>query len=367
MEQNAKPFYARKKIDKGIYERIGKDGKKSYQVIVRISPHPAESESFDRLTDARKWQEKTKAEIREGKYFKKTEEDKHTLGQLIDRYVAEILPKRKPKSLKKQSAQLLWWKKQIGNYRLSDVTGPLIVEQRDKLGLGITRTGNHRSPATVVRYCAALGHAFSVATREWGWLNDSPMRKISKPSEPRGRVRFLSEEERLRLLSVCKASPHPHLYSAVVLSLSTGMRKSELINLRWSDCDMQRKKILLDQTKNGDRRTVHVAGLAWELLQDLEKKRRIDSFLLFPGKDPKKPACLRAAWEKCLEIAGIENFRWHDLRHSCASYLAMNGATLTEIAEILGHRCIAVSRKYSHLCETHTAGVVAQMNEKIFG
>jgi integrase len=360
-------LYARKKVDKGIYERIGKDGKKSYQVIVRISPHQPESESFDRLTDARKWQEKTKAEIRDGKYFKTAEAKKHTLGEVIDRYIQEILPKRKPKSLKKQAAQLLWWKKQIGNKLLSDVTAPLIVEQRDKLGLGITRLGRSRSPATVTRYLAALSHALSVATKEWGWLDDFPMRKVSKPPESRGRVRFLSDEERSKLLFACKESSHPYLYIAVVLSLSSGFRKSELLNLRWSDVDMQRKRILLHETKNGERRTVHIAGLAWEMLRDLEKKRRIDSLLLFPSKDPKKPACLRNVWEKCLEIAGIDNFRWHDLRHCCASYLAMNGATLTDIAEILGHKTIAMSRKYSHLSETHVAEVISQMNEKIFG
>lgn len=93
-------------MDTGIYERIGKDGKKSYQVIVRLRPHPPQSDSFERLTDARKWQENTKAAIREGRYFKTVEAKKHTLGDLVDRYIREELPK-KPKSLRNVGRRLL--------------------------------------------------------------------------------------------------------------------------------------------------------------------------------------------------------------------------------------------------------------------
>lgn len=349
-----------------IFERKDQDGKTRYRVQIRLKGHSPQGETFERKTDAKLWAQQTEAAIREGRHFKTVEAKKHTLGELVDRYIRETLPK-KPKSERKQKAQLLWWKQEIGHSLLADVTPALLAEKRDKLGLGKTRSGNLRAPATITRYLAALSHALSVASREWAWIEDSPMRKVSKPLEPRGRVRFLSEQERKSLLDACKKSSVPFLYIAVILSLSVGLRKSELMNLQWSDVDLERGRIVLQETKNGDRRMVPVAGLALQLLRELDRRRRIDTTLLFPGKTPKKPIDLRLGWERALKETGITNFRWHDMRHSCASYLAMNGASLTEIAEILGHRTITMTKRYSHLSESHTAGVVASMNEKIFG
>lgn len=235
---------------------------------------------------------------------------------------------------------------------------------------GITYRKSKRSPSTVVRYLAALSHALGVACREWGWLEDSPMRKVSKPTEPRGRVRFLNTEERGRLLTACKNSPHPYLHTVVVLALSTGMRYSEIMKLVWADVDFSKKRITLHETKNGERRVVPLTGFALELLKEHEAKRRMDSLLIFPaqkGRNPQKPAVLRAAWTKALGEASINDFKFHDLRHSCASYLAMNGASLAEIAEVLGHKTLQMVKRYAHLSEAHTASVVESMNAKIFG
>ena len=90
-------------------------------------------------------------------------------------------------------------------------------------------------------------------------------------------------------------------------------------------------------------------------------------FAVFPGSDPKKPVDLRAPFESALKQARLENFHWHDLRHTCASYLAMNGASLAEIAEVLGHKTLQMVKRYAHLSQAHTARVVASMNDKIFG
>ena len=100
----------------------------------------------------------------------------------MDRYILDVLPQKK-KSQKKQTAQLLWWKEQLGSYLLADITPALIGEKRDELQRGITYRGTQRSPATVVRYLSALSHALSIAVKEWGWMEDSPMRKVSKPRD----------------------------------------------------------------------------------------------------------------------------------------------------------------------------------------
>ena len=129
---------------------------------------------------------------------------------------------------------------------------------------------------------------------------------------------------------------------AVVLALSTGMRQAEQMNLRWSDVDLRNGRIVLQDTKNGDRRAIPVSGLALQLLQELDRHRTLVTTLLFPGKDPQSPIDLRFPWEKALEEAGIKDFHWHDLRHSAASYLAMNKASLAEIAEVLGHKTLSM-------------------------
>lgn len=349
-----------------IKERKDKEGKTHYHVQVRIKGYPPQYASFKRKTDAERWIQQTESAIREGRHFKTTEAKKHTLGELIDRYIRDVLPTKR-KSEQKQTAQLTWWKKQIGCYLLSEVTPSMIAEQRDHLLREITQRKTSRNPSTVVRYLAALSHAFSIAVKEWGWIEDSPIRKISKPKEPRGRIRFLNDEERIRLLLACKESSNPYLHTIVILALSTGMRQGELLGIKWSDIDLEKGRVILHETKNGEIRQVAITGHALQLIKDLGKIMRIDTQLLFPGKFPKKPINIRAAWENAVNNAEITNLRFHDLRHSCASYLAMNGASLSEIAEVLGHKTLAMVKRYAHLSDTHTAGVVSRMNEKIFG
>ena len=124
----------------------------------------------------------------------------------------------------------------------------------------------------------------------------------------------------------------------------------------------------MHETKNGERRLVPLAGPALALLREHAKVRPIDTALLFPGKVKRhEPMDLRAPWLAALKAAEIDDFRFHDLRHSAASYLAMNGASLAEIAEVLGHKTLQMVRRYAHLSEAHTAGVVERMNAAIFG
>lgn len=354
-----------------IEKRSTADGKTTYRVKVRLKGQPTESASFERLTDAKKWAASIESAIRENRHFKTTEAKRHTLAELADRYIKEVLP-TKPKAQVKQTALLNWWKDAIGRYALSDVTPALIAEQRDKLAAGMTRMGAQRNPATVVRYMAALSVCFTHAVKEWGWIDDSPMRKVTKPRESRGRVRFLSDDERARLLKVCKESSNPSLYPAVVLALSTGMRSGEIMGLTWDVIDLNRGRAILHETKNGERRAVAITGHALDVLKDMGKVRRIDSNLVFPAKriapqKPQKPMNLRNDWVAALKVADIQDFHFHDLRHSAASYLAMNGASLAEIAEVLGHKTLQMVKRYAHLSEGHTARVVESMNQKIFG
>ena len=363
-------------------ERKTNDGRTRYRVLVRLKGHPPQSATFERKTDAKRWALQTEAAIRDGRHFKNTEAKRHTLADLIDRYTRDVLP-TKPKSADNRLTQLTWWKDKLGAYTLADVSPALIGEYRDKLarepipsakakGQDEKAPPRYRSPATLIRYLAALSHAYSIAVKEWGWIEANPVTKVTKPKEPRGRVRFLSEDERTKLLDACRASGNSNLYPVVVLALSTGMRRGEIMSLTWDDVDTQRGRIVLLETKNNERRAVPLVGHALEVLQGHAKVRRLDTNLLFPGEKADKanktykPVDLRAPWLAALKRAGVKNFRFHDLRHTAASYLAMNGASLAEIAEVLGHKTLQMVKRYSHISELHTAGVVERMNERIF-
>lgn len=348
-----------------IQERKNKNGKTMYRALVRMKGHPPQSATFERKTDARKWAQDIESAIRQGRHFKSSEAKKHTVSDMIDRYSELVLPNR-PKNSKNHEIHLRWWREQIGYFLLSEINSAKIVECRDQLLKEKTKRGTLRSPATANRYLATLSHVFNIAVREWEWLEANPVSRLKKQTESRGRVRFLDDDERERLLEACRKSSSPNIYTVVVLAISTGMRQGEIMNLKWKDVDLKRRRIVIQETKNNERRSVPLTGLAHQVMKDFSKVRRLDSEFVFPGRDSDKPADIRTAWIESVKTARIEDFRFHDLRHTAASYLAMNGATLAEIAEVLGHKTLQMVKRYAHLSEAHTTSVVERMNNNIF-
>lgn len=305
----------------------------------------------------------TEQAIREGRYFERIEGKKHTLKEAIERYLSEYPCDGMRRCHFKR------WRGRIGETVLADIS-PVLINDIIKLWKEEPNDrGEIRQGSTLNRHITSLSCVFTAAVRDWGWTSKNPVRDVRRQKEPKGRIRFLSDEEREKLLTACKESDCPYLYLVVVLALSTGMRKAEILNLKWSEVDLTRGAIVLYKTKNKEPRRVAIRGLALELLKKHSAVRRLDTELLFPGElSPKngRPFDIRKAWEAARGKAKLENFVFHDLRHSCASYLAMGGATLLEIAEVLGHKTLDMVRRYAHLAESHTAGVVERMNQRIF-
>ncbi|MFH1158884.1 MAG: site-specific integrase [Pseudomonadota bacterium] len=354
-----------------IEKRQSDKGKITYRVLIRLKGHPTQSATFERLTDAREWERNTESAIKERRHFKSAESKKHTVTDMINRYLKR-LETHNPRRYKDVQSSFAWWKKELGHCVLADLTKALITEKIEKMAAQkmILKDGREKplSPARVNRHIAAFSHACTMAVNDWEWLEQHPMNKISKMKEPRGRVRFLDDDERKRLVNACQQSKCPCLYTVVILALSTGARSNEIMSLTWSAVDLNRKSITLHDTKNKERRVLPLTGHALELMKEHKKVQRMDSDLVFPAPhNPKKPYIIRTAWDTAVKKAGLEDFRFHDLRHSAASYLAMNGASLAEIAEVLGHKTLSMVKRYAHLSEAHTHGVVASMNEKIFG
>ena len=360
-----------------IRERIDATGKKSYHVQIRIKGFPPQTQSFDNKTIAKQWAQRVETELREGRYMPYAVAQRRTVQEMLESYRDRVLTPLKPKRIRDQGQQLQWWIDKIGRYSLADITPAIIGKHRDELLA--TRFGTKKpkllAPATVVRYLAVLSHAFSVAVKEWEWLPESPMAKVKKPKVANGRVRYLSTEELANLRAAVALSENKYLAVVVDVAVATGMRYSEIMTLRWRDVLLDEKEqcglVVLEETKNGERRGVPLTGRGQSALDTLRQshmeanKGKVNSeLLLFPSATKKdKPVELRKSWETALKRAKIENFRFHDLRHTTASYLAMDGATGPEIAEVLGHKDLQMVKRYAHLSKAHITGVLSRMNQ----
>jgi integrase len=332
----------------------------SWFAQVRKQGAEIQRKSFPRKKDAQEWAATVEAKIIDGTMPRK-EAQRHTFGEMVDRYIEEIRPD------KDCIRHLLWFKDQVGRRRLSNVTPADLNQLKTRLQTQVDRRGQQRSPGTVNRYLGSLSRAYSLATYEWEWLENTPMRRVRKLKEPRGRVRCLAKEELEAILNACRDDIDPLLYPFVVFALSTGARAGELQSLTWKDVDLKTGRGVLQKTKNGDRRAIAIRGHALEELIKLGKVRRIDSPWIFPSRDGAKPWNYRHGWYRAVDTSGVKDFRFHDLRHTAASNLAMNGASLPEIAGVLGHKSLAMVQRYAHLSDAHISGAVEAMNKKIFG
>lgn len=353
-----------------IRDRKNRAGKIVFYASVRRRGFPDVNKSFTRLTDAKRWAQELELNMSSGRhYVPQIEAERHTLSDAIKRYQEEELPK-KGKSAIDEKRQLSYFEERLGNWKLSEISPATLTEIKGKFLREEARYGKRRQPQTWNRYMSALSNVFEMCVRDWQWMESNPLRRVRREREAPGRVRFLTEEERDRLLDACKKSKASNLYLVVVLTLSTGMRRSEVRWLKWEQVDLSRGVILLEKTKNKERRRIPVRGLALELLKEHSRVRRLGCNYLFPGHKTDRtgePFDLDNFWSHAIKEARIENFRFHDLRHCCASYLAMNGASLLEIAEVLGHKTLQMVKRYAHLAESHTASVVERMNLQIFG
>jgi len=357
-----------------------------FKAVVRIKGFPPQRKSFKRLTDAKMWVQQTEAAIRKGEFQNiiKTA-SKKTLGDVIERYRKEVLPRKVDGTQRAEKSHLDFWDDAFGKHALSYIEADMISGKMGELETtGYTRKTKKdeetkpipRSQRTLKYYRHTLALLFKYA-KQWGWTNTNPVEGVNKITRLRNeRIRYLSDEERKALLKACKSSESKQLYPIVVFALSTGARKGEITNLTLGDIDLTRNRAVLRETKNGETRSVPIVPHLRELLISETKKAKAlykklnasnQAQWLFPRSDGQEPIYFRKAWENALENAEITDFRFHDLRHSAASYLAMNGATLLEIAAVLGHKTLQMVKRYAHLSESHTTAVVNKMGDKIFG
>lgn len=350
--------------------KLQRKGGTVYKARVRRQGQSGQiSKNFTFHADAVKWAKQQEASIERDDSGLTNTAQKHTLAEVTTRYRAERLPELAPGTQVAYDAHLRFWEQKMGHLRLSDLRPDKIAEYRDAL------RADNKKPASVNRYLAALGAVMTQCVKHWHIIETNPVQRVAKLVENNARQRFLSESELARLLDACRQSASPDLYTAVLLSITTGARKREILELRWCDIDLTAGVILLEHTKNGDARTLAIADQVLPMLKDRKAARSggaviplRDDGLVFPGRISKnKPVHLREAFDKALERADIRDFHWHDLRHSCASFLAEGGASLRQIGEVLGHRSVEATRRYSHLTEQKAHDLVRGLGNKLLG
>ncbi|HEY2559927.1 MAG TPA: site-specific integrase [Caldimonas sp.] len=291
-----------------------------------------------------------------------------SIAELIDLYMAHYAGRDTTRS-----QRLSWWRARLGELRFDQVNDDHIHAALEALaadparywcgtdaaGQAIYKAKKRpRAPATINRYSAAIGAVFTWAIRRRvapkGW--DHPCRRLEPRGEANEQTRFLSPDECRRLLDACQASRWPRLYLLVLLALTTGARKGELLGLRWSDVDLAQRVVHIATTKNGDPKVLPVVAAAAEQLEQLQGAPSVHVFA--SRKRPGQAYSMEQRWSEALREAKIRNFRFHDLRHTCASMLAQNGATLLAIADLLGHRQISMTKRYSHLASSDRSALV---------
>jgi len=291
-----------------IVERKTGKGKTVFIASVRRQGFPKSYQSFSRLTDAKLWIQDLEFKMRSGISCAQPESERHTFTDAIDRFILEELPKQ-PKNLPNQKVHLLWFKKQLGFKVLADISPALLTELKGKFLRETSRNNKLRKPQTWNRYMTSISCVFEACCRDWQWLDLNPTRRVRREREAPGRVRFLSEEERTKLLEACKNSSSPNLYPLVVLTLSTGMRRGEVKWLTWQQVDLANGIIILSETKNGDHRRVSMRGLALDLMRQHAKVRHLTSEYVFPGEETGRtgePFALQTFWRKAINESGLE-------------------------------------------------------------
>lgn len=371
-------------------EKRERKGGTVYLVDIRIAGVPRQKKTFQRLTDAKIWAAKTETAIRNGEIRNVVRTAKRkALSDVIDRYEKEVLPNLAKTTQRAAQTYLGYWKRELGAHALSYITPELIDERMGKLatapdgrakpkeqeGKTILPAPKPKSRKTLKHYRDTLAVLFNHA-QIWGWLGSNPLDGVNKITGIRDqRDRYLDDNERKALLQACRSSDNHQLYPIVVFALSTGARKSEILGLSLRDVDMARGSAVLRDTKNGETRSVSIVGHLHELLKehiqwvnDIYDEALPDAHTrwLFPRRDLLAAIDIRAAWENALAASGVKDFRFHDLRHSTASYLAMQGAGLLEIADMLGHKTLQMVKRYAHLSGDHKRSLAERLNQNIF-
>jgi integrase len=268
-------------------------------------------------------------------------------GELLAKYLEYCEQNNRPSTYRKKQDLARYVLDYFGDVSLSVITTERIegfkAARRRKL-----------APASVNREMALLKHALNLAV-EWDYLEASPAARVKKFKEPPGRVRYLTRDEAAALIKACPANIRP----IVLMALHTGMRRGEILSLDWEHVDLKRRQLRVVDTKNNESRVVPINEILYNCVRALPVGRG----KVFTSRRGRAYVTIRKGFEAAVKTAGIKGFTFHDLRHTFASWLAMEGVPLSTIGRLLGHKTPQMTMRYAHLAPEYLADVVELLTQ----
>ncbi|AMK77582.1 MULTISPECIES: tyrosine-type recombinase/integrase [Methylomonas] len=305
----------------------------SWQTQIRRKEETPITKTFKSKAQAQQWARSIETQIDHGTFLDRTEAESTSLGELIDRYQSEVSPTKKCYESEIRRLRLL--KRGLGHLIVASIQGKHIAAYRDK------RLKEGKATATVLRELGNLSHIFSVAIKDWGIpITANPVQLIRKPSASKGRDRRLVENELELLLAAL--SDTNEVKTIVELAIETAMRRSELLSVKWENVDIENRFILLPDTKNGESRAVPLSSKALSILEGIDRQSSDKVFRT-------RPDSVTQAFTRACNRAGIQDLRFHDLRHESTSRLFEKGLNTMEVSSITGHKTLAMLKRYTHL------------------
>jgi len=335
-----------------------KDGVITYRARIQRKGQQTLSATFTSLREARQWMTLAEADIIAGRYFPEKRRQ-HTLNELFDQYQRDVMPLKGDETQRSQNYTIRYWRQTFGHRYIDE------IQPHEIRTVLTTLTRQGKAPATVIGYHTTLSHAYQIAMMDYQWVETNPCRLVRKPSLPPGRIRYLTNEERSRLLQECRRSKNRHLYPLCVMALYTGLRRGSLLALTTKNTDITRGTITLERTKNGSRLTLPLVGEALMVARELVKTSK-DGYL-FPRGTGYPWYYYRRAWENAIKRAGLsDDVSFHTLRHSVSSYLVQCGIPIYTVSQILAHTKVTTTQRYSHLAVDHLREALETMTARLF-
>lgn len=342
----------------------------SYQAIIRVKGYNTVCKTFKLKSEAQAWGEPIEVAMKAGTYIEDSDIDEsiekvkiNTMAELINHFKDKVAPTRYSYA-SKYNCMYDWWTGKIGNIKVIKLSASDLSACKQILISEKMPDGNSRKPNTINKYLMAISAVLTYARDELELIEYNPMTKVKTVPKPDGRKRYLSIDELAMFLAACKEHSMM-VYIFALIALGTGGRYSEILHLQIENIDYQNERVYYLDTKNGTSRGVHIEPEVIELLRQYCIDNNITSGYIFKGKRRGQLAFIRGVLYQIIRDIGLKNCTIHDLRHTFASYSAMNGATLLDIAEMLGQKSLSVARRYSHLTQKHTDSIVKRVFKAI--
>jgi len=323
-----------------------------WQAIIRKRGFPSQTKTFRTKRDAENWAKVIESEMLRGVWQDRSEAERTTVAELLDRYAREVLPILK--SGMAEASRIHALKSRLGSYKLAALSSTAVAGYRDARLQEV-------SAQTVKHELGLLNRALKKGMQEWGIALPAglPTALVKMPKLPRARDRRLQGDEEERLLSECRKAQNSWLLPVVRFAIETAMRAGEMLEtkgtarndgerpirstgLLWKHVDLGKQIALLPETKNGSARTVPLSSTAVQILRGLP--RSLDGKVFGTTYE-----AIHLAFVRACKRAGIEDFRFHDLRHEATSRLFEKGLNPMEVSSITGHKTLQMLKRYTHL------------------